>query len=66
MRVETRDLGLAAFLKMKGVELVDYFKPNRVFIFETDRDETAWRIEYLASESHKHDTEVMNLRRLFN
>ena len=66
MRVETRDLGLAAYMKMNGSELVDFFKPNRVFIFESDRDETAWRIEYLGSACHKHDRELMDLRRLFN
>ena len=66
MKVETRDLGLAAFMKMNGLELIDFFKPNRIFIFESDRDETSWRVEYLNSESHKHDTELMNLRRLFN
>ena len=66
MRVETKDLGLAAYMKMKGTDLVDFFKPNRIFIFESDRDETAWRLEYLSSESHEHDRVLMDLRRLFN
>ena len=66
MRVETRDLGLAAYMKMREQKLIDFFKPNRVFIFESDRDETAWRIEYLDTQCHEHDRVLMELRRLFN
>lgn len=64
-RVETRNLGLAAYIKMHGEKLIDFVGPNRVFVFESAKPLSEWNVEYLNSESHKHDSELMNLRKLF-
>jgi hypothetical protein len=54
------DLGLAAYIKISGMKLVKYEKG---FIFESEDSEDCWRVKYLNSESYKHDTELMSLRR---
>lgn len=64
MRIETRELGLAAFMKIRGAKLVEY--SNRVFVFESDRDLNVWRVEYANSCCYQHDTEVMSLRKFLN
>ena len=63
--IEIRDLGLAAFAKMKGLELES--RSARVFKFRTD-DETITRddleVEYANSCCRQHDANVMYLRHL--
>ena len=65
MSVETRNLGLAAYMKMQGAVLTKFISANRVFVFDSDETETDWNIKYLNSESYKHDSELINLRKLF-
>lgn len=62
MRVEIKQLGLAAFVKINGGKIVGY--TNGKFVMDTDRTEQEWEIEYMNSESFKHDSEVMYLRKL--
>lgn len=57
-----KNLGLAAYLKMKGEPLLRI--EDKGFIFETSKTESEWRIEYSNSESSAHDSEVLLLKRL--
>ena len=59
--VETRELGLAAYIKIQGGKLVGY--KDRMFTFGTTKDLDAWRIDYLQSECQRHDQEVLALRK---
>lgn len=61
-KLEIRKLGLAAYIKMKGGKLIEY--KNSRFVFESDRTESDWEVEYLNSCCHRHDTELINLRKL--
>ncbi|MGW8177420.1 MAG: hypothetical protein ACWGQW_01270 [bacterium] len=63
-KVETRKLGLAAYIKMKGGELVKYANNKFTFEVEDGGTESEWEVRYLNSCCHKHDTELMNLRKL--
>ncbi len=60
--VSVRQLGLAAYMKMKNCTLLKVEGGN--FIFNTDRDLNDWRVEYMNSCCHRHDTELINLRSL--
>jgi len=73
--MKTANLGLAAFMKMKGCRLLKC--EGRVFIFTFDKkadmtdDEfngtnnlPEWEVEYMNSESREHDTILMTLRRM--
>jgi len=62
MRVETRKLGLAAYIKMNGGMLVKYEKGK--FHLDADKVERQWEVEYMNSCCHRHDTELVNLRKL--
>lgn len=66
MIVETRKLGLAAFIKMHGGELKSVQNETNTFAFEDEsgKDATAWELEYMNSCCHRHDTELVNLRKL--
>jgi hypothetical protein len=62
--VETKNLGLAAYIKMQGGLLKTC--SNGMFLFEqeNERSEHEWEIEYTNSCCHRHDSELMQLRRL--
>lgn len=62
MRVETRKLGLAAFIKMNGGQLVKYESGR--FHLDADKTEQQWEVAYMNSCCHRHDTELVNLRKL--
>jgi len=66
MIVETRKLGLAAFIKMHGGTLQSVDDTSNTFTFEADSSKTAqaWEIQYQNSCCHRHDTELVNLRKL--
>lgn len=64
MIIEINKLGLAAYIKMKGGVLLDV--KGRTFTFDTDKTATEWEIEYLNSESYRHDSELVRLRNLMN
>jgi hypothetical protein len=62
MDVEIKQLGLAAYVKINGGKIKGY--RNGKFIMDTDKSEQEWEIQYMNSESFKHDSEVMYLRKL--
>jgi len=62
MRIETRKLGLAAFIKMNNGNLIEVASGK--FAFESEKAESQWEVEYLNSCCHRHDTELINLRKL--
>lgn len=60
MRISVSQLGLAAYIKMKGEKLVEV--AGRNFVFETERPVSEWRVEYANSESSRHDAVLCELR----
>ncbi len=66
MSLETRKLGLAAYIKMQGGTLKGLEGGTNTFVFvETpDKSITDWEMEYVNSCCHRHDTELVNLRKL--
>lgn len=62
--METKNLGLAAYLFMHGVKLISTETDGR-FVFERDvRDVREWEIEYVNSCCFRHDSALMTLRRM--
>ncbi len=66
MIVETRKLGLAAYIKMQGAALQSVHSETNTFAFEDEsgKDAQAWELDYMNSCCHRHDTELVNLRKL--
>lgn len=62
----TRKLGLAAYIKMCGATLkkIDRAKGYYVFNDKSGKSIKQWEMEYMNSCCHRHDTELVNLRRL--
>jgi hypothetical protein len=60
MRIKVPQLGLAAYIRMKGADLVEV--ADRQFVFESDKSVSQWRTEYANSESMRHDSLVCELR----
>lgn len=60
MTIQVTQLGLAAFIKMRGAKLLRC--ENKVFHFESDKTASEWRTEYSNSESMQHDSLVCELR----
>jgi hypothetical protein len=62
MIISVKEVGLAAFIKIKGGKLLSFKSQESEYVFETDKDSNDWRVEYYNSESYQHDKEVMSLR----
>lgn len=65
--IETKDLGLAAFMKLRGLKLVGC--ENRVFKFEGENGDpnntkAMLEISYANSCCREHDSNIMYLRQL--
>jgi hypothetical protein len=60
MQIQITQLGLAAYVQMKGAKLLRTEK--KVFHFESEKTAGEWRTEYANSESMKHDALVCELR----
>ena len=60
MQIQVTHLGLAAYIKMKGVPLLKV--EDKAFIFESEQTVGQWRVEYNNSCCMKHDTMVCELR----
>lgn len=58
--IRVSQLGLAAYIKMKGHTLVTV--DGRNFVFESERPVSDWRVEYSNSECAKHDAILCELR----
>lgn len=62
MALQTRKLGLAAYIKIKGIQFLGFIEGK--FRFESDRSEDEWEAEYMNTDAYRHDVELMNLRKL--
>ncbi len=62
--MKTSDLGLAAFIKIRDGNLKKC--EGKDFIFDTDKSEDEWRVEYLNSECYRHDSELLSLKKFRN
>jgi hypothetical protein len=60
MRVAVNQLGLAAYIKLNGAELIEVV--GKTFVFETTKPLTEWRVQYSNSCCMKHDALVCELR----
>lgn len=60
MRVAVNQLGLAAYIKLHGSELVEVH--DKTFIFETNKPLTDWWVQYSNSCCMRHDALVCELR----
>ena len=59
--VHVKQLGLAAYMKMKGCNLLRV-NEGKAFVFESEKSFSEWRIEYTNSCCSRHDAEVCELR----
>jgi len=57
-----KQLGLAAYIKAKGVPLLKV-DDGRTFIFKTEKSFEDWRLEYANSCCSEHDSQVCELRK---
>lgn len=64
MKIQTKKLGLAAYIKMSGEKLVAADPETRLFTFESDKTANQWEVEYLNSCCHEHDSVLIQLRGL--
>jgi len=62
MIIKTRRLGLAAYIKMSGCNLIKF--ENRTFFFDSEQTADDWEILYSNSCCAKHDLELCELRKL--
>lgn len=60
MVVHIKQLGLAAFVRMRGAKLLQV--EGKVFVFESDMTVTQWKAAYMNSECQQHDALVCELR----
>lgn len=63
MKISTKKLGLAAYVKIQGIRFLGY-QSELGFSFESDKSEPEWFTEYMNTEAYRHDVELMNLRKL--
>lgn len=61
MSIRTKDLGLAAYIKLSN-DLVD--KIDGYYVFDSEDSIESWELKYYNSCCAKHDAAVMNLRRM--
>jgi len=67
MVIDIREIGLAAFMKMKGCKVVSY--DGHIFVMDTghshhysDRDFDDWSLSYTNSCCCSHDNNLLQLR----
>lgn len=60
MEIKIKQLGLVAFINMKESKFLDC--KDNIYIFESDKTEKEWMLEYMQSECKEFDTNVMELR----
>ncbi len=62
VRIETRDLHLAAYMKANGASFVGY--ENRAFCFLSEKSAMDWKVEHANSCCRRVDKELIDLRKL--
>lgn len=60
IKISSRELHLAAYIKAKGGALVEY--SDGMFVFETNKTEIEWRLAHSNSESLLVDRELLTLK----
>ena len=60
IRISSKELHFAAFIKAMGGRLLDF--SDNTFVFETTEEETALRIKHSNSESLLVDRELLTLK----
>ena len=63
-QIRVRQLGLAAFIKLKGVDLDGV--ENDEFVFTTDISKDEWQIRYSNSCCSTHDAILCDLRKFLS
>lgn len=61
IRLDVRDLHLAAYMRHHGAQLVDF---DGEFVFDSKKPITQWRIEHTSSDCFKIDRELLSLKRM--
>lgn len=61
-QVRIKQLGLAAYVSMKGAKLLS--TEGKVFVFESEKSEKEWQVEYSNSCCQAHDARVCQLRNM--
>ena len=62
IKIDSRDLHLAAYMRYNGAELVSF--ERGVFTFLSNKKISDWRIEHTSSDCFKIDRELMSLKRM--
>lgn len=62
VKISSRELNLAAYMKANGATLVAY--NSGTFIFNTPVSETEWRVKHSNSCCIKVDNEMLTLKRM--
>lgn len=62
MRVVVKNLGLAAYIKLQGGQIVG--STAHTIVFETDRTGQEWRQSYANSDFARFNSELINLQKL--
>ena len=64
--VETRKLGLESYINMQVGSLKGVEQETNTFSFEVEGEKELqeWEFDYVNSCCHRHDTELVNLRKL--
>lgn len=60
MELRTKDLGLASFMRIKGVRFIGF---DGIFVFESDKNENEWRVEWMESECYQYDKELIAMKK---
>lgn len=61
-KLSTTEVGLAAYIRIKGGDFTDFKEDSGEYIFNTEKSLSRWRLEYVNSQCYQHDKEVMSLR----
>jgi hypothetical protein len=62
IKIISRDMHLAAYMKANGAELVAV--QNKSFIFKSELEESAWRLKHSNSCCKRVDDELLALKRM--
>lgn len=58
--MKIKELGFAAFLMLKGCKLKEYVESE--WVFESEKQESVWRIEWINSDFSKFDKILLDLK----
>lgn len=64
IKISSRDMHLAAYMKANGAELVAASKTDFGFVFRSTTSEAQWRINHSNSCCKRVDDELLSLKRM--